>query len=254
MNVRNPPITAPPAILIPPSPKSPKNPFASTSPSLNPFMKIVDSKDDPWNSVTSKMSSKDSCRYSLTTHSLTHSISIAYLLTSSDSIFRSDKASPKIAQDISDTNVESKGDENSNDENDDTNDPSANDTNAAPIVYKIYHFPENVEIKTGEEDEVCELLLRVKLYRLSLPPSVDNASAPNEATAIFESSSMLSNALSKSSAPSIAVGNNEPQWIEVGIGPLKVLKCGSRYRLVVRREEKKGRFMLTFLLIYSLAY
>lgn len=215
-------------------------------------MKIVDSKDDPWNSVTSKMSSKDSNR-----HSLTHSLilqAIAYSLIHSDSIFRSDKASPKIAQDISDTNVESKGDDNSDDENDDTH-----DTSAAPIVYKIYQFPENVEIKTGEEDEVCELLLRVKLYRLSLPLSVPEEVHKNSVSNESESSSMLSNALSKSNAPSVSLSteNNEPQWIEVGTGPLKVLKSGSRYRLVVRREEKKGRFFTFFpmcLLAYLLTY
>jgi len=84
--------------------------------------------------------------------------------------------------------------------------------------------------------------LRVKLFRLSLPPTVDNTSASTEPTASSESSSMLLNALSKSNASSTAVsrGNNEPQWIEVGTGPLKVLKSGNRYRLVVRREEKKG--------------
>lgn len=84
------------------------------------------------------------------------------------------------------------------------------------VPTKTYAMPENVVVVTGEEDDECLFQTRAKLYRLS----VRGTSSAEKADA------------------------NNMEWIEVGVGPLKILERTtdghSVGRLVLRREDRKG--------------
>lgn len=84
------------------------------------------------------------------------------------------------------------------------------------VPTKTYAMPENVVVVTGEEDDECLFQTRAKLYRLS----VRGTSSSEKADA------------------------NNMEWIEVGVGPLKILERTTNGhsvgRLVLRREDRKG--------------
>lgn len=78
------------------------------------------------------------------------------------------------------------------------------------------------DMDNGEAGEECIFQLRAKLFRLSTPqqPSDDDKDASKETDA-------------------------KAEWVEVGIGPLRVLESteedvSSKYRLVMRRENQPG--------------
>jgi E3 SUMO-protein ligase RanBP2 len=179
-----------------PSPKSPKiNPFASTSPSSNPFMKIVESKEKLWDSVANEASKPATTATSSSTTSTTTT-------TVTD-------ASNTVTTDANTAD---------NDDGEGGDDPEEDQTKPNTI-YKTYEMPENVVIETGEENEKCKLQLRAKLYRLDVKDSKD-----------VDDSSKKSG-----------------EWIEVGVGPIKILETleddesQRTSRIVMRREgEKKG--------------
>jgi hypothetical protein len=127
---------------------------------------------------------------------------------------------------------------------------------------KIISLPENVKLVTGEEDDECLLQFRAKMFRLNA--QIDAAAKTNGAhegasegsaegenkegdKAKLEVNSVLSamgkekNAKGAKSAPAKAA-----EWVEVGIGPLKILSRKSSQggagsgRLVMRREDKQG--------------
>ena len=97
---------------------------------------------------------------------------------------------------------------------------SPQDSGADYASTKIFDFESHKQqVVTGEEDETCVMQLRAKLFRLS----VDQSAA---------------------AAGSSAGGAAASEWVEVGTGPVKVLRRGgegaARYRVVMRREEKRG--------------
>jgi len=178
-----------------PSPKSPKvNPFASTSPSNNPFMKMVENKEIIWEKTTSTSSSTD-----------------GIAATTKD----------KIEEKESDND-----DDDDAEKDDDTgNDPETEQTKAS-TVYKTYEMPENVITETGEENELCKLQLRGKLYRLNIDEINDSKKSVD--------------------------------WVEVGVGPIKILQTleddesQRTSRIVMRREGEKKSGQGTKLLLNAL--
>lgn len=180
---------------------------------------------------------------------------------------------------------------------DDDNDGDASPGNGHASM-KIISLPENVKLVTGEEEDQCLLQLRSKLYRLNAnipsavvaPPATSSASASASATssssvekanngeadsqasasAAVAAASVLeavaeSAKFSGTSSVTQKEGNKSSsssgrvEWVEVGIGPLKILSrrsssgegggCdnnsnnsnnGTVGRLVMRREEKQG--------------
>ena len=155
-----------------------------------------------------------------------------------------------------------------NDEDNDEGDDGEEDEN---ITFdKTYQItaPGGTKLVTGEEGEECLLQLRAKLYRLSsklsTPASPSLASAPSSSSS---SSSLSSSSSARSLAdPAEAGGDTDAdtpafapaqaidslEWIEVGIGPVRVLRqlpeagglaaggAPLRVRIVMRREESKG--------------
>ena len=158
---------------------------------------------------------------------------------------------------------------------------------------KIISLPENVKLVTGEEEDRCLLQFRAKLYRLHTTVSVGASSSSSSEEQKVDSSScsalLSGNAEHSEHKPNdtlpehsavatIAGGQSQAQehrqvdasnaeWVEVGIGPLKVLHkitaastaqafdnphnysyshshgfetTLQNGRLVMRREEKQG--------------
>ena len=85
-------------------------------------------------------------------------------------------------------------------------------------------------VVNGEEGEECVYQIRAKLYRLDHPDSVDKAK-PSESAPGFSSHTF---AWSTSSNPDAAedarpaVTARVPEWVEVGTGPVRVLRPCSR--------------------------
>ena len=80
----------------------------------------------------------------------------------------------------------------------------------------------SVDVDNGEKGEECIFQLRAKLFRLSTPEKgpEDDKDTNKDADA-------------------------KAEWVEVGIGPLRVLESteedvSSKYRLVMRRENQPG--------------
>ena len=169
-----------------PSPKSPKiNPFASTSPSSNPFMKIVESKEKLWDSVANEAS----------------------------------KPATTTTETSTDTSSTIENNEKFAANDDDEGENPEEDLTKPNTIYKTYEMPENVVTETGEEHEKCKLQLRAKLYRLDVKDSKD----------------------------AVESSKKSGEWLEVGVGPIKILETledderQRTSRVVMRREgEKKG--------------
>jgi hypothetical protein len=183
---------------------------------------------------------------------------------------------------------------------DEENDGVDEDTGSPDAVYtKTYALPENAIVVTGEEHEDCLLQVRVKLFRLNFKskPVTSNPSLANIMTTTRDSD--LGMGIYTEQQPSIDTVENEEysirdkaivpssgnglqalsvesadmsaaEWVEVGIGPLKLLQSrgplstqsnnctekdasssqasreleGLQFkqmaRIVMRREEKKG--------------
>jgi hypothetical protein len=99
--------------------------------------------------------------------------------------------------------------------------PRVDETNKQSVENNSIFFSPVPQI-TGEESDECLLHYRVKLYKLK------------------QNLSHLSDNLE-------GKGNsNDMEWIEIGVGPLKVLQesksdeSSKKSRLVMRREDKKG--------------
>ncbi len=138
------------------------------------------------------------------------------------------------AKESTDNNDENEDDNGQADANNVTN----NEEESTFVPTKVYALPENVTVVTGEENDECLLQTRAKLYRLSVRNSHSNDNSNSK-----------------------AVDANDMEWIEVGVGPLKILQRAKegdaqsqeveqkqgeagqqKYqgRLVMRREDKKG--------------
>lgn len=103
---------------------------------------------------------------------------------------------------------------------------------------KVISLPENVTVLTGEEAEDCVTQMRAKLFRLSYPDK-DREKANNAAaTADMSVFGQGTDIGSSSSKPLTSAGGDNDdttsngassscyggaEWVEVGIGPLKVL-------------------------------
>lgn len=134
-----------------PSPKSPKvNPFASTSPSNNPFMKMVTGKEKLWDQFATEASK-----------------------SSTTSVNTDDGIVATHAKDSAEDKESDNDDDVEKDEDPGKDDPEAEQTKST-TVYKTYEMPENVVTETGEENEKCKLQLRVKLYRLNIDENNDS--------------------------------------------------------------------------------
>lgn len=255
-----------PTPLVVPSPKSPKhNPFSSPSPAHNPFMTIVESKDELWKTMANdKLTEEDLVKsHTIFNKTLSSGNKRSRLLTgdaanSFSTMENNDQ--PVTNNDIS-QNKEGGADDEEGDEVSDTDAGTTNNNNTADeaVFTKTYALPENVTVITGEEQELCLLQTRAKLYRLVV------------------------NSHHATSSSSSSKGNKAEnmEWIEVGVGPLKVLehqetvnstaadydKNGNDQegvnsvekkllrRLVMRREDKKGGLgECMSLLLSSLAF
>lgn len=274
-------VAMPPPLTLP-SPKSPKaNPFSSPSPAHNPFMTIVENNDDLWRSMANdKLTADDLAKtnsfgevkdkkspsfrgvfFGGNGHSSFGSVAASSLASGATtaSIFGSSGPSQSTA--AADDGDDDAGDEEN--EGDDVEDsPAANHASM-----KIISLPENVKLVTGEEDDECLFQVRAKMFRLNAGTSASGNGAAHDDTSVtvaakeaseqesgvceekgaLDASDVLS-AMEKARA---AKGNNKPttvraEWVEVGIGPLKILcrksQTGVRSggRLVMRREEKQG--------------
>ena len=85
----------------------------------------------------------------------------------------------------------------------------------ATTSMKIISLPENIKLITGEEDDDSLLQMRAKLYRLNTH-STDSSIATSGTTtyAVDQLSS---------------IDINTAEWIEVGVGPLKILQHKTGY-------------------------
>ncbi len=220
-----------PPPLVVPSPKSPKiNPFSTPSPKPNPFMTITDSKDDLWQAMAKDKLSADEAAKSC--------------------FFNDDKLAPNSTTSAFDSKKEDNDDEDGGvEEGDDAERPDS------PTFVK-YAMPD-VAVVTGEEQDKSLLQVRAKLFRLNTV-KVDAGEEKQEVVVrarcvapSSSSSSIPSSTSDQTNDAEVVPTKGAAEWVEVGIGPVKLLSRGlisdapplasnSVGRLVMRREEKKG--------------
>jgi hypothetical protein len=169
------------------------------------------------------------------------------------SIFGANSAATTAAADDGDED----GGEDDNDADD--QDGSGSPSNANQASMKIISLPENVKLVTGEEDDECLLQTRAKLFRLNthadelmagglVGGDATGSSEPSKPTSSGSQTTVdVANVLAavgkSSNSNKTAAPAREAEWVEVGIGPLKILqrKGGAHSgRLVMRREDKQG--------------
>jgi hypothetical protein len=243
------------------SPKSPKpNPFSSQSPVHNPFVSFEDKTDGYWSILAKGKDQylKDinqayslSAPSSFSTHSANTSISTTHnsnsftsdpTTTSTNNSFMSYKdskasyafnssfdvksnsnsifatankplfstSSDKGKSDKESESVAKKDDEEEED-NDDTadNDEEVNDErNGDAPLFSSADNKDSVE--NGEKDEECLVQVRAKLYRLTHKKTEDSKKLDVDAS---------DNTPSESTIKSLA------EWVEMGIGPVRILQC-----------------------------
>jgi hypothetical protein len=80
---------------------------------------------------------------------------------------------------------------------------------------KIISLPENIKLITGEEDDDSLLQMRAKLYRLNTHSTDSAITTTTTTTYPVDQSS--------------AIDINTAEWIEVGVGPLKILQHKTGY-------------------------
>jgi hypothetical protein len=270
---------APFAVTIPsPLDLSPKtqNPFSNPSPKHNPFVSIVESKDNLWSSASrsssetttsngesdknrsnfpfppskaeenakitveeqSKTSEKtDAAKDSLTVHNNNASALEAEV---GDDEYTDEPGRvfgvPTIGGNDNDVSKRN---------GDDDNTVGDDEYTEEQVYGKVYPMPDNVTVVTGEENEVCVIQVRAKLFRLSIPNEkmiaskkehIDDHLAMSKPVIPKTTVNVLD---SKSSGQNLDEGivqedKREPslsnkkkstgEWIEVGIGPVRILK------------------------------
>lgn len=257
-----------PPPLVVPSPKSPKlNPFSSPSPVHNPFMTIVESKDELWKTMAKdKLSDEEAAKSSALLSGVNNSNKKSRLASYGggssyfgdsgyypSSFGQNDQAEAE-EEGKNEDNKDSNNDGNNNNDEDDNDDQEGDDNNnnqqdqpSPGKMYTTYALPENVIVVTGEEQDECLLQLRVKLYRLGVKETGKSKKKGEEEE--------------EEKKEEVKIDITAAEWIEVGIGPLKVLRqkedevaatedsnntdigkqcSSSSSRLVMRREDKKG--------------
>ena len=267
---------APFAVVIPsPHTLSPKgqNPFSNPSPKHNPFVTIVESKDNLWSAASRSSSgtrpgTNESSGFpgssSFPFPSSTGTAASSAITTDRNSTI---SATLEIAE-----NKGVFGTQNKDREVDEDDAPIGDDEHSEEQVYgKVYPMPDNVTVVTGEENEECVIQVRAKLFRLSVPNDVIKSESTQDLQAVSSSSTSGPSSETEVSTTEELAGaeNGEAEktnnaqvekltksigeWIEVGIGPVRILKqrqtankpdesdsLVSKRRMVMRREDKKG--------------
>lgn len=251
--------------LSTPSPKTEKvNPFSSISPKLNPFVKIMDSKEEPFleRAVSSSSTSNSKsvvAGQSKSFFSTFKEIKAASNNTTIDLIGHDNRA---VVSSGSSHNNNNQNDESKSliqraaddDEIDGDNDQAYVEEEASgPVLTNTYNLPENVVIVTGEENETCLQQLRAKLFRWVL-----NSATPSiPADTTISSTNSDESPKTEQKRPSESLGGSvDGYWVEVGIGPVRLLRERQeddsekesdntvdqirKSRIVMRREERKG--------------
>ena len=315
---------APFAVVIPsPQTSSPKaqNPFSNPSPKHNPFVTIVESKDNIWSAAS--RSSSGNRTGSSENDSLNESKSFPFPSlsvpgSSSASTSAPERSTSTDALECKSVFGSQNKDRRSSKEKDGDDEDAVvgDDEHGEEQVYgKVYPMPDNVTVVTGEENEECVIQVRAKLFRLSVPTDTDSAvkpaeslehshSIPSSGSGIFTQlisdrvidGSVTATTATTATATTAAAGagiadvlaiqntsktetdlkieEENPkvpekknksigEWIEVGIGPVRILKqressdfnrgderrktinnnseiITSKKRMVMRREDKKG--------------
>ena len=318
---------APFAVVIPsPQTSSPKaqNPFSNPSPKHNPFVTIVESKDNIWSAAS--RSSSGNRTGSSENDSLNESKSFPFPSLSVPVSSSASTSAPERSASTDGLECKSVFGSQSKDrrsskekDGDDEDAVVGDDEHGEEQVYgKVYPMPDNVTVVTGEENEECVIQVRAKLFRLSVPTDTDSAvkpaeslehshSIPSSGSGIF--TQLISDRVTDGSVAATAattaatatttaaagagiadvlavqntlntetdlkIGEENPkvtekknrsigEWIEVGIGPVRILKqressdlnrggderrkttnnnseiITSKKRMVMRREDKKG--------------
>eukprot|EP01031_Cornospumella_fuschlensis_P033322 gene33322-40308_t len=298
-----------PAPLTLPSPKSPKaNPFSSPSPVHNPFMTIVESKDDLWKAMAKdKLSDEEVAKTSLFEQSAkkarTSKFGYGFGMGNGEGFgfgsalgsgFTTVNDSASTASSFlfagNQSAAEQPEDEDDAADEDDNNNSEPTERPPSP-TYQTYALPENAVVVTGEEGEECLAQMRVKLFRLNvktpITPKISaimtlhskpDTSASGDSVLAQDADGLAkrkvgaivneqagsidqhdedapakANSNSSSSSSKDPAASSHAEWVEVGIGPLKILlpkspsdsAGGSQgkkaiSRLVMRREDKVG--------------
>ena len=314
---------APFAVVIPsPQTSSPKaqNPFSNPSPKHNPFVTIVESKDNIWSAAS--RSSSGNRTGSSENDSLNESKSFPFPslnvpVSASASTSAPERSASTDGLECKSVFGSQNKDRRSSKEKDGDDEDAVvgDDEHGEEQVYgKVYPMPDNVTVVTGEENEDCVIQVRAKLFRLSVPTDTDSAvkpaeslehshSIPSSGSGIFThliSDRVIDGSVAATTATGtttaaagagiadiqaihttsnteidlkIEEGNLKVaekksrsigEWIEVGIGPVRILKqressdfnrggderrkttnnnseiITSKKRMVMRREDKKG--------------
>lgn len=248
---------APFAVVIPsPHTLSPKgqNPFSNPSPKHNPFVTIVESKDNLWSAAS--RSSSGTRPGSEESGILPGLSSFPFPSSTGLSIAANDRSSTSSAtldapesKNVFGAPKIDKKDSKEGDEDD--SDPVDGEHAEEQVYGKVYPMPDNVSVVTGEENEECVIQVRAKLFRLSVPSdsvkasdvveevrsnsSSGSAIPSDEGAKIEEKSDEVSATAVKNSSEDNNSKDGETslpetksksigEWVEVGIGPVRILK------------------------------
>ncbi len=204
---------------------------STPSPVHNPFMTIVESKDELWKTMAKDKLSADEAAKSFFNDD-------KYLLSRSSSSGRGGNGL------VSSEKQQSRDED--NDDGDAAEEEGDDEPRAESPTFVKYSMPENVTVVTGEEQDECLLQVRAKLFRLGTSHSSSSSSGSRASSAESKpvgneaaSASVFADIVQESSS-SASSGAGAAEWVEVGIGPVKLLQSLVAGRLVMRREEKKG--------------
>jgi len=117
-------------------------------------------------------------------------------------------------------------------------------------------LPENAVVVTGEENEELLLQIRAKLYRLqSLPTKLSSSTTTTSAiTVVPIVGSEKKEEIPIDEKEEVVVKQPQSEWVEVGIGPLRVLKKNkdeSAVSLIASQVKSIGSPLL-FTLLYRM--
>mmetsp|Transcript_491 Transcript_491/g.822 ORF Transcript_491/g.822 Transcript_491/m.822 type:complete len:440 (+) Transcript_491:3-1322(+) len=253
-----------PTLNVPSPRQSPKvNPFSSPSPAHNPFVSIVETKDVLWrkinDSTESHNHSNSSQKFEFRDYGSNGDAAKNSRKNGSHDDLKSSMAAPTIM--VSGSNDDKDVPTPTEVDNDVTTGEggTAEEGECDATFTKICSLPlpENAVVVTGEENEELLLQIRAKLYRLQSLPTKPSSSSSITSTAITSSITVAPIVeIEKKEEASVdekeEVKQPQSEWVEVGIGPLKLLKKNkeeiensseggkSEGRLVMRREDKKG--------------
>ena len=242
------------------------NPFSATSPAHNPFMSFVDKQDDLWKSFSRHEST------STTSKSTTSGITPVFGgFSDSTTSFGNFQSNPPVQPIFGSSNnnnannaigstnkslLERQMSVNNDEENEEDEAYSSKDEEESEELL-VEEKNTNLVLQnviTGEEEETCLLQLRSKMFRLGAPKekakcipfgsSSSNNNINHREDEKESNGAVIKDVEDQDKDNASIKNNNTPQfeWIEVGTGPLKVLKSelNSSHRMVLRRENSAG--------------